>query len=209
MLTIAIEGTDAAGKQTQAAMLKDHLENTGLKVKVVSFPRYDTPIGKLIKSALRNEVVMSDMAMHMLLDVDKQDFSDNLLTQELDGFDVIIYDRYTMSNMAYCMAKGIPPDWVINIQSGLVKPDITFILHLPAEVSYERKHSNYSEEDLDKHEKDIDLLKRAETVYTILYALSNNPYNQDIIYLVDANKPKEEVSIDIVKLYEETVASHE
>jgi dTMP kinase len=208
MFTIAFEGVDASGKETQTELLKNYLEAEGLKVNLVSFPRYDTPVGKLIKAALKDEVLLSDKAMHMLLDVDKQDFSDTIEGQAIE-YDVTIYDRYIMSNKVYCMAKGIPLTWIDHIQSGIVKPDMTFILHLPAEVSYARKHSNYNAEDLDKHEKNIGLLKRVENIYLTLATMATDVNNKDIVYLIDANKTVEEVHEDIVSILNYSVVEHE
>jgi dTMP kinase len=208
MVTIAIEGADASGKETQTAMLQKHLEEIGLKVLLVSFPRYNTPVGGLIKAALRDDIFLSDEAMHMLLDVDKQDFSSKLKDLEKLDYDVIIYDRYLMSNIVYCMAKGISYNWVKAIQSGITPADYTFILNMPAEVSFKRKHSNYDSSELDKHEKDIGLLKKVETIYNVLYLKSkdiNN--NMGTVFLIDADNARERVHGDIVELVEEVIYS--
>ena len=45
---IIIEGTDCSGKQTQCELLLDYLENKGIKTAEFSYPRYDTPTGRII-----------------------------------------------------------------------------------------------------------------------------------------------------------------
>ena len=54
-LLIAFEGLDQSGKQTQAELLRDRLTDAGRKVKLLSFPDYQTAIGSEIGRALRGE----------------------------------------------------------------------------------------------------------------------------------------------------------
>jgi dTMP kinase len=50
---IAIEGIDAVGKDTHSRLLSAWLKRRGVKTTLMSFPDYDTPIGREIKSFLR------------------------------------------------------------------------------------------------------------------------------------------------------------
>ena len=45
---ILIEGTDCSGKETQAKLLCQYLENKGIKTKQFSFPDYDSPTGRIV-----------------------------------------------------------------------------------------------------------------------------------------------------------------
>ena len=45
---ILIEGTDGSGKKTQTKLLYDRLISQGILCKIISFPRYDTPTGRII-----------------------------------------------------------------------------------------------------------------------------------------------------------------
>lgn len=55
---IGIEGVDAVGKQTQSALLQSWLSRKGYRSISLSFPDYDTPIGRQIKTFLSGEVEM-------------------------------------------------------------------------------------------------------------------------------------------------------
>ena len=46
---IVLEGIDQSGKMTQTMLLIKQLSKQGYKVKSMSFPMYNTPVGKLIK----------------------------------------------------------------------------------------------------------------------------------------------------------------
>jgi len=48
---ITIEGTDGSGKETQSKLLVDKLNSLGFKTEMMSFPRYETPMGRIIAQA--------------------------------------------------------------------------------------------------------------------------------------------------------------
>ncbi len=54
-MIIAIEEIDQAGKQTQAIMLANKLQQNGMAVKVFEFPDYNTPIGRKISVVLNHD----------------------------------------------------------------------------------------------------------------------------------------------------------
>ena len=45
---ILIEGTDCSGKETQANLLLEYLNNKGIKTIKVGFPNYNCPTGKIV-----------------------------------------------------------------------------------------------------------------------------------------------------------------
>lgn len=45
---IIIEGTDCSGKETQSKKLIEKLNNEGMKTEYFSFPKYDTPSGRIV-----------------------------------------------------------------------------------------------------------------------------------------------------------------
>ena len=45
---IVIEGTDSSGKETQAKKLQQTLKDAGIKSEYISFPRYETPTGRIV-----------------------------------------------------------------------------------------------------------------------------------------------------------------
>lgn len=195
-----MEGVDAAGKETQVLRLMGALRDMGYNVADVALPRYEKPIGKMIRQALTNAIQMDDKTMHMLMELEKQDYQPTI--EYLDGiFDFLIMDRYTLSNLAYCMAKGIDLEWVKKLQSGLRKPDITFVLDITAETSYKRKKNLVGLLEMDKHELDSLLLNRARVAYLLLAdKLSDTNGDDELIYVVDANQSPEEVHEDILSI---------
>lgn len=191
MKIIVFEGIDASGKETQSKILQSRLESQGYKVHKVSFPRYSMPIGKLIQDVLLNKHVISKEALHILFEVDRLDFQKELTNIHCD---FLIIDRYTISNLAYCLANDIEIDWIKNIQSKLIKPDIVFYLDIPAETSFIRK----SERE-DSFERDFKLLKRVEQAYKFLYEELNCSDKEDyIIYRINGTLSPIEIHEEIM-----------
>ncbi len=53
-ISLAIEGSDGAGKETQSRLLRESLQAKGLSVASVSFPRYkETTGGWILYEALK------------------------------------------------------------------------------------------------------------------------------------------------------------
>lgn len=193
MRIIAIEGIDASGKETQVKWLAEALNDIGYKVGMVAFPRYEVSTGRWIRQALKGIVPLSKEALHMLMQVDVQDYQPEIDRLEAEGFDFLICDRYTLSNHAYCMAKGIDVDWVKGLQDKIRKPDLTFVLDITAETSMKRKPVR-----VDNHELDSDLLNRARMAYIFLaekYADING--DDELIYVVDANRDPADIHDEV------------
>ncbi|MGA4519271.1 dTMP kinase [Solibacillus silvestris] len=160
MKIIAFEGIDASGKETQAHLLTAWLQGQGYNVYQESFPRYDTPVGRLIKDHLQGEINLNDEAFHMLLEVDRQDFMTTVRNMEQNGTDFMVLDRFTLSNLAFGKAKGLDPAWLTKLQEKVIQPDITFFVDISVETSFERRSGGR-----DKYESDNELLRKARFNY--------------------------------------------
>jgi len=182
---IAFEGIDACGKETQTKMLSEALHNSGYMVWSETFPRYHTPIGKLIRSWLTGKVAINDEALHMLYEADRYDFKFELefFEDNHDVCDLIILDRFTLSNLAFAKAKGIDESWLLKLQSAIPKPDLTIILDIPVEESFSRRTTR------DKHEKDTELLGKVRNEYKEL-AKNSSKLGQQIIILDGTKSPQ-------------------
>ena len=160
MKIISIEGIDASGKETQAKILSERLRKAGYHTVVYSFPRYNNHIGKLIGQWLRGEIELNEKAVHLLYEADRQDFMDEIPVLQEAGIDVVICDRYTLSNLAFGTAKGIDTKWLSILQRYVLKADLTFFLDIPPEESVARRTTGR-----DRHEIDIPLLNRVVDAY--------------------------------------------
>lgn len=195
-MIITFEGPDGSGKSTQSQILYDALKMKGLKVKLLHFPRYESPIGKLIGNVLQDDnVSINFSAMQMLYAADQVDFSDELNKLLSEGY-IVILDRYDLSTTAYYIAKtkcsidegiSIVSDW----QKNIITPDITFIFDAKHSISDRRE-----EDTLDKFERDKALMNSINNVYLSLYEKLKGS-NDRKYYLLDAGLSIEEISKNI------------
>ena len=101
---IVIEGIDQSGKMTQTMILTKQLIRQGYKVKSMSFPMYNTPVGKLIKRFLNKDDFLPRVS-HMLLSANRWEF-ERIISNELINNDFLICNRYFFSNIAYGIKNG-------------------------------------------------------------------------------------------------------
>lgn len=192
MKVIAFEGIDASGKETQARMLVSSLRKSGFRVAKESFPRYDLPVGGLIRQALNGNIDITPVALHALLDVDKHDFLTEALQLRDSGYDFLVLDRWTMSNYAFAVGKGLPPWFIISWQRGLFSPDITFILDITVEESFKRRPERE-----DSHEKNEELLRSVREEYLLL--AEDSVAIDSLVQVIDAEQ-------DVESIHEEVMA---
>lgn len=181
---LVIEGTDGSGKETQSNKLVEYLKSINLKVKSYSFPIYSSSTGKIIggpylgkkeigesyfeeTSACVDPLVSSlyyaaDRRYNFLKDIES----------ELYKNDIIILDRYTMSNMGHQAgkAKSVKErnkilrfiDILEFDLCELPRPDKVIFLHMPFEATKELRKSRVAG---DGNENSENHLRHAEKTY--------------------------------------------
>jgi len=158
-LFVAFEGLDQSGKQTQAELLRDRLTSGGHTVQLLSFPDYQTAIGTEIGRALRGEREYTADVMQLLYVANRYEWKADIERATASGT-IVVCDRYLASSVAYGEAQGLDAEWLSDIQKHLPRPDITFLLDIPPEVSARRKIA-----DRDRYERDLSLLSRVRSSY--------------------------------------------
>ena len=180
---IVLEGIDQSGKMTQTMLLIKQLSKQGYKVKSMSFPMYNTPVGKLIKRFL-NEDDFLPRVSHMLLSANRWEFEKSILN-ELINNDFLVCNRYFFSNLAYGLVHGLDKKWLEDLDRGLPKPDITILIDIPISESNIRKTKSR-----DKYEKDEKFLMDVRKKYMFLAKTKK-------WFIVNGKKDKISVSDDI------------
>jgi dTMP kinase len=182
-LLIAFEGLDQSGKQTQAERLRDRLVERGRRVRLLSFPAYDTPIGEEIGRGLRGERDYGPDVMQLLYIANRYEWKPQI-ERELERDTVLICDRYLTSSVVYGEAFGLDGAWLRETQKYLPQPDLTFLLDMAPEASARRKTN-----DRDKYERDLELLARVRESY--LRQLTDGWVR------LDADRDREQVAADV------------
>ena len=183
---IVIEGIDQSGKKTQSILLRNRLKKKGYKVGYISFPKYNTSIGKLVKKCLHDDSFSLEMS-HILLSANRWE-SEKEIRYKLENMDFVVCNRYCDSNIAYGLANGLKKEWLENLDLGLPKSDLTILIDIPITESVLRKSENR-----DRYEKDKKFLNNVKSRYKKLSTM--NKWSR-----IKGNKSKEEVSKEIWNL---------
>ncbi len=156
---IVLEGIDQSGKKTQTRLLVRKLRRHGFKTGTLSFPFYGSPSGREIRAFLEGRRRYSFQAVHMLYSLNRWENRD-VMTRKLEESDFVVADRYTASNLAYGLARGLDLEWLVGLDRGLAVPDVVIVLDVPVPASFNRKVFNR-----DVHESDRNLLLRVRRGY--------------------------------------------
>jgi dTMP kinase len=177
---IAIEGADGVGKNTAAQNVAAALCATGIRAAMISFPRYASTIGgmalgKFLSGRLAVPVTPSSLAVLYALDRFE---SLNDITSAASSHDVVIFDRYIASNVAYQAAKvgeAVRLDlmqWIVKLETDtfhLPLPTLNIYLDTPLAVARQlmmlKRRRSYTERHLDEHEADMHLQERVRRTY--------------------------------------------
>jgi len=131
-LFIVFEGITGSGKKTHIKLLTEKLQNLGRDVTVISFPDFESEIARLTKRA-----DLDNFTVSLLYAADRSRHQERIKSI-LEKGGVVITDRYCYSNFAFQSAKGVPLDWLMQIEKNIIKPDLVFLIDAPIEVSMKR-----------------------------------------------------------------------
>ena len=163
---IVFAGLDASGKKTQSEKLRDKFISLGASAIIVSYPTYDkTLFGMLIDFVLKSKFATlflgpfsfantDPLAGSLLYSADRrQDLP--RLRELMEKYDILIFDRYVEANVVHQggkikddAAKLRFAETIMHIEYDLLelpRPDVTFYLDAPLEVSMDRAHKRAEE----------------------------------------------------------------
>lgn len=183
-MLIAFEGLDQSGKETQARTLAEHLRSGGRRVETLSFPDYETPIGREIGAALAGQRDFPADVMQLLYIANRYEWKPRIVEWLAAGA-VVVCDRYLASSIAYGESQGLDAAWLAAAQQYLPQPALTFVLDIAPETAAARKQSGR-----DKYERDMALLGRVRGSY-------RRQATQPGWQLIDGERPKPEIADEI------------
>lgn len=140
---ITFEGGEGAGKSTQARLLVERLQASGLAVVLTREPG-----GSDGAEALRSLLVTGDRdrwtptAETLLMYAGRSDHLTRLIRPALEAGTWVVCDRFSDSTRAYQGAGGgVDPAFIEAIEAEVVgdsKPDLTLVFDMPVEVGLDR-----------------------------------------------------------------------
>jgi len=175
-----IEGTDCSGKATQTKMLLERLRADNIPCETLSFPRYDTPTGDIIKRYLGKDGYQQEFGpavdvppkIASVLYAEDRYAAKPLIEQIINSGKHLILDRWVEANMGHQGGKIAKEKreeffkWVDELEYGtfqLPRPNLVFFLYMPHQIGIELKKGRPGE--ADGHESNLDHLREAEKAY--------------------------------------------
>lgn len=139
---LVVEGPDGAGKTTLVKRLTSRLGDAGFTVVEVREPG-GTPLAERARRAVLDERLgASPLAELFLMLAARADLVAKVIRPALAQDRVVLSDRFELSTEAYQIAgRELPREPVLaanRLATGGLKPDLTLVLDLPAEVGLRR-----------------------------------------------------------------------
>ncbi|MCL2777815.1 MAG: dTMP kinase [Polyangiaceae bacterium] len=159
---VVLEGIDGAGTTTQTQKLVERLRREREGVAMVRATREpsDGPIGALIRQVLSGRIVNpSWTTMALLFAADRMDHVEAEIKPVLAQGGVVVSDRYDASSIAYQSVSSANEadkadeasaaiDWIRELNRHALRPGLTIVLDLPAELAARRRQARGHAPDL-------------------------------------------------------------
>ena len=149
---VVLEGIDGAGTTTQVAKLVERLRREGAPPVRATREPSDGPIGALVRQVLSGRIVSPGgrapgwATMALLFAADRMDHVESEIEPFLADGGIVVSDRYDASSLAYqSVSSGSggerAVDWIRQLNTHALRPDLTIVVDLPPDVAAERRAS--------------------------------------------------------------------
>ena len=132
---IVVEGPNGSGKSTYIKKLVAHFENEGKEV----FSTKEISNSKVGRFAYDIMGEMNGLAYACLMASDRYEHLKTEIIPALKEGKIVICDRYALSSLIYQQMDGVKPSFILDINSEIIRPDLTIVLTADADVLSERK----------------------------------------------------------------------
>jgi dTMP kinase len=131
-----VEGIDGSGKTTQLGLLAKWLAANGHRVFVTEWNS-----SALVKAATKmgkKKNALTPMTFSLLHATDFADRQLYKIVPPLKAGMIVLADRYAYTAFARDVARGCDPQWVRDLYSFAVRPDLAVYFRVPIDVSLDR-----------------------------------------------------------------------
>jgi len=198
---ITFEGGEGTGKSTHAALLAQRLGGLGLGVVLTREPG-GSPGAEIIRHVILSGVVkpLGPHAEAILFAAARDDHVRNTITPALTRGRWVISDRFTDSTRVYQGTVGRVDEKLIQglerITVGDLKPDLTFILDVPADQGLARATRRRGEGQADRFEgESLEFHEKLRDAFRLLALTEPNR-----CVLIDASIERQAVAEKIWKV---------
>ena len=135
------EGLDGSGTSTQIGILDDFFNKSRLSIPSFykTFEPTNGSIGKLIRSALRKEIILEQKTIALLFAADRNEhiYGQGGIAERCSRGELVVSDRYLPSSLVY---QGITcgDEYPILINQGFPGPELLLFFDIDPEIAIKR-----------------------------------------------------------------------
>jgi dTMP kinase len=148
-----VEGLDGSGKSTQLHLVRRWLELQNYRVFFTAWN--SSTLVKPATSRGKTSRALTPTTFSLIHATDFADRYERQILPLLRAGHIVLCDRYVYTAFARDAVRGVDRDWVEQLYSFAVRPDITFFFRAPLEVSLKRILEGRPE--LKYHEAGLDM----------------------------------------------------
>lgn len=195
---IVVEGVDGSGRGTQLDLLEFWLKVQGYPV-VRSDWNSSRIAAKTIRDArkLQSLTPLTYSVLHAT-DVAARQESD--VAPALKAGFIVLADRYIFTAFARDIARGVDPDWIYNLYSFALKPDLVISLQVSTDLSLDRIRDMVGEvsfEEADESASVRGALQSFREFQDQVIAEYSRLQQEFGLVAVDASRPLRDVQLEI------------
>ena len=191
---IVFEGLDGSGTTTQMQLLAESCDRSGKRCKA-TFEPTDKPLGRLVRSILKKQIVTTPLPLAMLYAADREDHLHNPiygLVGELEAGKIVISDRYLYSSLAY---QSVECDFkIIAALNDFPSPQYVFYIDTPIEECIKRINLRGDETELFERAEFLSLVRDN---YERIFAQLDEGVT---LVRLDGMRGKEEIAREVKKV---------
>ncbi|OQW93133.1 MAG: dTMP kinase [Beggiatoa sp. IS2] len=196
---ITLEGIEGVGKTTHTPMLVEFLREQGLTVLSTREPG-GTELGEQVRDLLLQGPPMRGDTELLLMFAARAEHLQQIILPALANGQWVVCDRFTDASYAYQGAgRGVALERIAQLETwvqGNLRPDLTLLLDVDAEIGLQRVRRRYSWEErieADRFEREqLTFFQKVRKGYLALAAAQSYRYRT-----IDATLPVEEVATQL------------
>jgi len=133
---IIVEGIDGSGKSTQLSLLSRWLRSSGY---AVAFSEWNSsPLVHDTTRRGKKKEMFTPTTFSLLHATDFADRTERYILPLMRAGALVCADRYAYTAFARDVARGVSPQWVRNLYSFAIRPNLAFYFKTPLEVAISR-----------------------------------------------------------------------
>ena len=186
---IIVEGIDGSGKSTQIDLTYKWLQSQG---RSVYFSEWNS--SALVKSTTKRakkRKLFTPTTFSLLQCTDFADRWENGILPMLKAGVIVLADRYAFTAFGRDVARGVNREWVRNLYSFAIQPDIALYFRVPLDTAIERIMASRAELKYYEAGMDLNLAESSVESFKLFQERILNEYdsmvNEFDLTVIDAN----------------------